>query len=112
MHKMKVDVKRQPVKQGRKASSLASPSSVLGETNHGRLLTEALTAEVKTVFANETSLMSTQTTLPRTFAVFPGAREPNGIVGHFVLNEKRPVLKRVGGKIGRASCRERVSQLV
>jgi len=35
-------------------------STHLGETNRCRLFTEALTAKIKTVLANETSLMGTQ----------------------------------------------------
>ena len=39
-----------------------SEASDLGETNGGGLFTETLTAEVKTVFANNASLVRTQAT--------------------------------------------------
>lgn len=72
----------------------------LCETDSSRLFTEALTAKVKTILANETSLVSTQAAnryqtkeicaeylvcspLSATLSVFAGAREPNGVVGHF-----------------------------
>jgi len=58
-------------------------SPVLSEPNGGRLFTEALTAEVKTVFADETSLVGTETALTATLSIFTGTREPNGVVGHF-----------------------------
>lgn len=56
----------------------------LAETNGVGLLAEALTAEVKTVLADETSLVSAVTALAGALAELAGAREPNGVVGHFV----------------------------
>jgi len=56
---------------------------VLDETNSGRFFTEALTAEVKAVLADETSLVGAQSALPATLPVLPRAREPNGVVCHF-----------------------------
>jgi len=58
-------------------------SPILDEANGGRLFTETLTAEVKTVLADKTSLVSAETALTRALSVFSGAREPNGVVGHF-----------------------------
>ena len=77
-------------------------ATYLDETDGGGLLTEALTAEVEAVLADETSLVRTVAAvedmyelssespftvsyLPLTaaLAVFAGAREPNGVVGHF-----------------------------
>lgn len=60
-----------------------NPLSVLGETDSSRLFTEALTAEVESVLADETGLVSAETALTATLAVLSGAREPNGVVGHF-----------------------------
>jgi len=57
-------------------------SSSLGETDCSGLFTETLTAQVKTVFSDETSLVATQTTLARALSVFSGTREPNGVVCH------------------------------
>jgi len=65
-----------------KATSICGVSSGLGETDSGRLFTETLTTEVKAVFADDTSLVSAQTTLTRALSVFPGAREPNSVVCH------------------------------
>jgi len=57
-------------------------SSCLCETDGSRLFTEALTAKVKTVLADETSLVSTETALSAALSVLTRAREPNSVVGH------------------------------
>jgi len=58
-------------------------SPVLNETNGSRLFTEALTAEVESVFADETRLMGAKAALTAAFSVFSRAREPDGVVCHF-----------------------------
>jgi len=63
-------------------------SPVLDEANGSRFFTKTLTAEVKTVFADKTSLMSAKAALTRALSVFSGAREPNGVVGHFWSSRK------------------------
>lgn len=72
----------------------------LDETDGGRLFTEALTAEVESVLADETSLVGAESAgciaeyrspgqdltgspLPATLSELPGTREPNSVVGHF-----------------------------
>jgi len=57
-------------------------SSCLGEANSSRLFTEALTAEVKTVLADETCLVGAEATLTAALSVLAGTREPDGVVGH------------------------------
>jgi hypothetical protein len=77
-------------------------ASNLGKADSGRLFAETLAAEVKTIFANDTSLMGAQATeeapkeinwglkkrltvtapLTRALSVFSGTREPNGVVCH------------------------------
>jgi len=57
---------------------------VLDETDGGGLFAEALTAEIKAVFANKASLVSTQPALAAPFSVFSRTRKPNGVVGHVV----------------------------
>jgi len=58
-------------------------SPVLDETDGSRLFTEALTAKVKSVLADKTSLVSAKTALTSALSVFSGTREPNSVVGHF-----------------------------
>jgi len=60
-------------------------SSCLCEANSNRLFAEALTTKVKTVFADEASLMGTETALTATLSVLTRAREPNSVVGHFEM---------------------------
>jgi len=64
-------------------------SPVLGETDGSRLFTEALTAEVKAVLADEASLVSAEAALARALAVLSWARKPNSVVGHFLDFEAR-----------------------
>jgi len=59
-------------------------SPVLDKSYGCRFLAEALSAKIKSVLANETSLVSTETALTAAFAIFSGARKPNSVVGHFV----------------------------
>jgi len=73
--------RKQGTAQGDGKCKDASP--VLHEADLARLLTEALTTEIKTVFADETSLVSTQAALTAALAVLSGARKPDSIVGHF-----------------------------
>jgi hypothetical protein len=73
-----------------------------GEPNGCRFFSETLTAQIKSVFADETRLMGTESArmdneatacgvyfqhlcipLTATLSEFSGAREPNGVVGHF-----------------------------
>jgi len=56
----------------------------LDEANRRRFFTEALTAKIKTVLANETSLMRAEAALPTTLPVFAWAREPNSVVCHTI----------------------------
>jgi len=58
-------------------------SSGLEETNGGSLLAEALPAKVKAVLADETGLVRAEAALTAALAELAGAREPNGVVGHF-----------------------------
>jgi len=58
-------------------------SPVLDEADGSRLFTEALTAEIESVLADETSLVCAVTALAAALAVLPRTREPNCVVGHF-----------------------------
>jgi len=58
-------------------------SPVLDKPDGSRLLTEALSAKVKTILADKTSLVSAEAALTGALSVFSWAREPNGVVGHF-----------------------------
>lgn len=61
-------------------------SPVLDEADGSRLFTEALTAKVKPVFANQTSLVSAETALAATLAELSRTRKPDGVVGHFLIS--------------------------
>jgi len=67
-------------------SSLVLPREkrlpVLGEANVGALLTEALTADVQAVLADQTSLVGADTAAPGALAVGARARVPDGFVRH------------------------------
>jgi hypothetical protein len=80
-------------------------STYLLETDRSRFFTETLTAKIKTVFANETSLMRTEAAavpvfnkksrcvsqdvpLPTTLPKFAWTREPDGVVCHFGLSSE------------------------
>ena len=56
--------------------------SVLNEANVGGLLTEALTADVEAVLADETGLVGADTAATGALAVLPRARVPDGFVRH------------------------------
>jgi len=56
--------------------------SHLDESNVGRLLPEALTADVQAVFADKTSLVRADTAATRAFSEGARTRVPNLIVGH------------------------------
>lgn len=58
--------------------------SVLDKANVGRLLTEALTADIEAVLADETSTVSADAARARALSVLAGARVPDGFVRHFV----------------------------
>jgi len=58
-------------------------SSGLDESDSSRLFTETLTAEIKAIFTDDTSLMGAQPALSAAFTVFAGAGKPNGVVCHF-----------------------------
>jgi len=53
---------------------------VLDEADRCGFFAEALTAEVETVFADETCLVGTETALTAAFAVFAWAGEPDCVV--------------------------------
>lgn len=56
--------------------------SVLDEANILGLLTEALTAEVQIIFADQTSLVLADAAAARALAVVAGARVPDAFVRH------------------------------
>jgi len=68
-------------KTGRRRWHQSSPG--LLEPDGGGLLAEALTAEVKAVLADETSLVRALAALAGALAVLARAGEPNSVVGHF-----------------------------
>lgn len=55
---------------------------MLDKANVGRLLTEALTADVKAVLADETGLVCADSAGTRALAVSSRARVPDGFVRH------------------------------
>jgi len=59
-------------------------SPVLDKPDSSRLFTEALSAQVETVLADKTSLVGAEAALAASLSVLARAREPNGVVGHFV----------------------------
>jgi hypothetical protein len=78
------------------------PNTYLDETDSSRLFAEALTAEIEAVFTDKTSLVSAEAAtrgldgkqgdlgvflapLTAAFAEFSRTREPNCVVGHFVI---------------------------
>lgn len=57
--------------------------TVLDKSNIGGLLTEALTADVQAVFADETSFVGADTAGSGAFSVGARSRVPDGFVRHF-----------------------------
>ena len=68
---------------------------VLDEANVGGLLTEALTADVEAVLADETGLVGADAAAAGTLAVVARARVPDGFVRH---------VERIGRWIRSRSC--------
>jgi len=58
-------------------------SSVLHKADGGRLFTEALAAQVETILADETGLMSAEAALAGSLAKLTRSGKPDGVVGHF-----------------------------
>jgi hypothetical protein len=59
---------------------------VLDEANVGRLLAEALTADVEAVLADETGLVGADAAAASALAVVARARVPDGFVRHVERN--------------------------
>jgi len=59
--------------------------SGLDESNIRGLFSEALTADVESVFSDETGLMGADSASARAFSVATGAGEPDSFVGHVEL---------------------------
>jgi hypothetical protein len=65
-------------RKGRRKSAL----SILHESNGSRFLAEALTAQVKAIFTNETRLMRAEAALAGSLSEFARAGKPHGVVSH------------------------------
>ena len=61
--------------------------TVLVETDVGGLLTEALTADVHTVLADQTSAVRADTARAGALSVLAGPAEPNGLVSHLEMSK-------------------------
>jgi len=67
--------------EGRKSLLL----SVLHESNGSRFLTEALAAQVKAIFTNETRLVGAEPALAGSLSEFARAGKPHGVVSHVLV---------------------------
>ena len=64
--------------------------AVLGETNIGGLLTEALTADVHAVLADQTGAVGADTAFAGALAVLAGPAVPNALVSHLEVLKVGP----------------------
>lgn len=58
-------------------------SPVLYKADGSRLFAEALAAQVETILADETGLVSAEAALAGSLAILARTRKPDGVVGHF-----------------------------
>jgi len=69
----------------REGGTKSEALSVLYESNGSRFLAEALAAQVKAVFTNETRLVSAEAALAGSLSEFARAGKPHGVVSHALV---------------------------